>query len=166
MKMMGQDADGFGRPLIGRHTTTSLAFFPPCFREFLALRVKTKKNNKMGGRQKGTGKKGICRFECGCSGLQLPLLLQQQFSNLLDSQLLVFTSQRFSMFLYCTLAAVISLVGSTQGTQLPLRQQRRHDKSLFSHSNSHHSAFTPHDYLSAFTHQQFHTATPTFLLSH
>jgi hypothetical protein len=141
---MGQDADGFGRPLIGRHTTTSLAFFPPCFREFLALRVKTKKNNKMGGRQKGTGKKGICRFECGCSGLQLPLLLQQQFSILLEPQLLIFTSQRFSMFLYCTLAAVISLVGSTSSRARSCR--------------SDNSEVT--------TNLCFHTATATILLSH
>jgi len=75
MKMMGQDADGFGRPLIGRPTTASLAFFPPCFREFLALRVKTNIKNKMGGRQKYTAKKGYCSFECGCARLQLPLLL-------------------------------------------------------------------------------------------
>jgi hypothetical protein len=49
MKMMGQDADGFGRP-----TTASLAFFPHCFHEFLALRVKTNRKNKMGGRQEYT----------------------------------------------------------------------------------------------------------------
>lgn len=113
MKMMGQDADGFGRPLIGRPTTASLAFFPPCFREFLTLRVKTNRKNKMGGRQKYTAKKGYCSFECGCARLQLPLLLQQQFSILLEPQHLMFTFQRFSKFLYCTLAAVISLVGST-----------------------------------------------------
>jgi hypothetical protein len=35
IKMMGQDADGFGRPLTGRPTTTSLAFFRLAFVRFL-----------------------------------------------------------------------------------------------------------------------------------
>jgi hypothetical protein len=138
MKMMGQDADGCGRPLIGRPTTTSLAFFPPWFPGFLALRV------KMGGRQKYTGKKGNCSFECGCAGLQLPLLLQQQFSILLEPQLLIFTSQRFSTFLYCTLAAVISLVGSTSSIVRIYRS----------------------DNTDVTTNLCFHTATATILLSH
>jgi hypothetical protein len=63
MKMMGQDADGFGRP-----TTTWLALFPPCFREFLALRVKTNRKNKMGGRQKYTGKKETVASSAGALG--------------------------------------------------------------------------------------------------
>jgi hypothetical protein len=98
----------------------------------------------MGGQQKYTGKKGNCSFECRCAGLQLPLLLQQQFSILLEPQLLTFTSHRFSKFLYCTLAAVITLVGSTT-----------------SRARSYRS-----DNTDVTTNLCFHTAKATILLSH
>jgi hypothetical protein len=122
----------------------------------------------MGGPQKYTGKKGNCSFECGCAGPQLPLLLQQQFSILLEPRTLDLHVSAILDVSLLHFGSCQILVGSTTSRARICRSDNTDVTTnlCFHTSTATHSAFTPHDYLFAFTHQQFHTATITFLLSH